>query len=128
WIFDYVRQFNFHISLFGFQPSSYQQLFMVSLVFEIVLFPVIYFLRRGAEATNGGPVIDQISRSRDVAGSFLSGIWETGGKSAIDAAHFFRRLIGQSGFYRLLLFFVFIGFLKAIFLQMDYVFPKFGIR
>jgi hypothetical protein len=31
-------------------------------------------------------------------------------------------------FYRLLLFFVFIGFLKAIFLQMDYVFPKFAIR
>ncbi len=98
WIFDYVRQLNFHVSLFGFQPSSYQQLFMVSLVFEIVLFPVIYFLRRGAEAT------------------------------AIGAAHLFRRLIGQSGFYRLLLFFVFIGFLKAIFLQMDYVFPKFGIR
>ena len=40
----------------------------------------------------------------------------------------FRRLIGQSGFYRLLVFFVFIGFLKAIFLQMDYVFPKWGDR
>ena len=128
WIFDYVRQFNFHVSLFGFQPSSYQQLFMVSLVFEIVLFPVIYFLRRGAEATNGGLVIDQVSRSRDAAGSFLSGIWQTVRQSAIAAAQLFRRLIGQSGFYRLLLFFVFIGFLKAIFLQMDYVFPKFGIR
>jgi hypothetical protein len=128
WIFDYVRQFNFHVSLFGFQPSSYQQLFIVSLVFEIVLFPVIYFLRRGAEATNGGPVIDQLSRSRDAAGNFLSGIWETVRRSAIDAAHLFGRLVGQSGFYRLLLFFVFIGFLKAIFLQMDYVFPKFGIR
>jgi len=127
WIFDYVRQFNFHVNLFGFQPSSYQQLFMVSLVFEIVLFPVIYFLRRGADATNG-PVIDQVSRNRDAAGSFLSGIWETVRQSAMNAAHLFRRLIGQSGFYRLLLFFVFIGFLKAIFLQMDYVFPKFGIR
>jgi MFS family permease len=130
WIFDYVRQLNFHVSLFGFQPSSYQQLFMVSLVFEIVLFPVIYFLRRGAEATNpdSSGVIDQISRSRDAAGSFLGGIWETVCQSAVDAARLFRRLIGQSGFYRLLLFFVFIGFLKAIFLQMDYVFPKFGIR
>ena len=49
-------------------------------------------------------------------------------QSAIETAHLFRRLISQSGFYRLLLFFVFIGFLKAIFLQMDYVFPKFGIR
>jgi MFS family permease len=127
WIFDYVRQLNLHVSLFGFQPSSYQQLFIVSLVFEIVLFPVIYFLRRGAEA-NGGPVINEASRNRHAAGSFLSGIWETVRQSAIDAAHLFRRLIGQSGFYRLLLFFVFIGFLKAIFLQMDYVFPKFGIR
>ena len=124
WIFDYVRQLNSHITFFGFQPSSYQQLFIVSLVFEIVLFPVIYFLRRGAE----GQVIDQVSRSRDAAVSFLNGIWETVRRSAIDSAHLFRRLIGQSGFYRLLLFFVFIGFLKAIFLQMDYVFPKFGIR
>jgi MFS family permease len=124
WIFDYVRQLNIHVSLFGFQPSSFQQLFIVSLVFEIVLFPVIYFLRRGASAG----VIDQSSRSRDGARSFLSGIWETVRQSAIDSAHLFRRLIGQSGFYRLLLFFVFIGFLKAIFLQMDYVFPKFGIR
>jgi MFS family permease len=128
WIFDYIRQLNLRISFFGFEPTSYQQLFMVSLVFEIVLFPVIYFLRRGAEGTNGGPVIDQVSRSRDAAGSFLSDIWQTVRQSAIAAAHLFRRLIGQSGFYRLLLFFVFIGFLKAIFLQMDYVFPKFGIR
>ena len=128
WIFDYVRQLNSHVTLFGFQPSSYQQLFIVSLVFEIVLFPVIYFLRRGAETTNNGQVTDQVSRSRDATASFLAGIWETVRKSAIDSAHLFRRLIGQSGFYRLLLFFVFIGFLKAIFLQMDYVFPKFGIR
>src|SRR5215510_6394692 len=106
WIFDYVRQFNFHVSLFGFQPSSYQQLFIVSLVFEIVLFPVIYFLRRGAEAANGGPVIDQTSRSRDAAESFLRGIWQTVRQSAIDAAYLFRRLIAQSGFYRLLVFFV----------------------
>jgi MFS family permease len=127
WIFDYVRQFNFQVSLFGFQPTSYQQLFIVSLVFEIVLFPVIYFLRRGAEA-NDVSMIDRVSRSRDAAATFLDGIWQTVRQSAIDSAHLFRRLIGQSGFYRLLLFFVFIGFLKAIFLQMDYVFPKFGIR
>src|SRR5437016_6475913 len=27
WIFDYVRQLHWHVSLFGFEPSSYQQLF-----------------------------------------------------------------------------------------------------
>jgi MFS family permease len=128
WIFDYVRELNLHVSIFGFEPSSYQQLFMVSLSFEIVLFPVIYFIRRGAEANNGGRVIEKSSRDHRTPPGFWKSIGETVRQSAIDIAHLFRRLIGQSGFYRLLVFFLFIGFLKAIFLQMDYVFPKFGIR
>jgi MFS family permease len=130
YIFDYVRELNLHFSLFGFEPSSYQQLFLVSLAFEIVLFPVIYFLRRGAEATNPdlSGVIEQSPRNRGTARSFWRGIGDMVRQSAIDTAHLFRLLIGQSGFYRLLVFFLFIGFLKAIFLQMDYVFPKFGIR
>ena len=128
YIFDYLRQLNLRVSLFGFEPSTYQQLFIVSLLFEIVLFPVIYFLRRGAEATNGGPVIDESSRDRGTAPAFWSGIGQTVRQSAIDTGQLFRRLLGQSAFYRLLAFFLFIGFLKAIFLQMDYVFPKWGIR
>jgi MFS family permease len=128
WIFDYVRQLNLHISLFGFEPSSYQQLLIVSLIFEIVLFPVIYFLRRGAEANNGGPVIDESLRNHGTTPPFWSGIGATVRKSAMATAHLFRQLVSQSAFYRLLAFFLFIGFLKAIFLQMDYVFPKFGIR
>jgi MFS family permease len=128
YIFDYVRQLNLHVSLFGFEPTAYQQLFIVSLMFEIVLFPIIYFIRRGAEATNGGSVVDESSRNRGTAPSFWSGIGATVRKGAMDTAHLFGRLISQSAFYRLLVFFLFIGFLKAIFLQMDYVFPKFGIR
>lgn len=128
YIFDYVRQLNLHVSLFGFEPSSYQQLFIVSLIFEIVLFPVIYFIRRGAEANNRGPMIDQSSGNRGTAPPFWSSIGATVRKSAMDTAHLFQRLVSQSAFYRLLVFFLFIGFLKAIFLQMDYVFPKFGIR
>lgn len=125
YIFDYVRQLNLRVSLFGFEPSTHQQLFIVSLMFEIVLFPVIYFLRRGAESNNGHPVIDE---SRSAAPAFWNGIGETVRQSAIATAQLFQRLLGQSGFYRLLVFFLFIGFLKAIFLQMDYVFPKWGIR
>jgi len=121
WIFDYVRQLNLRVSFFGLEPSSYQQLFIVSLVFEIVLFPVIYFLRRDPHAT----IRTEPHRSGT---DFLSRIGRTARQSAIDSAQLFGRLIGQSGFYRLLVFFVFIGFLKAIFLQMDYVFPTFGIR
>jgi MFS family permease len=121
WIFDYVRQLNLHVSIFGFSPTTHQQLFIVSLAFEIVLFPVIYFLRRDANA----PITREPHRA---APGFWSRIGQTVRQSAVDTAQLFRRLIGQSGFYRLLMFFVFIGFLKAIFLQMDYVFPKFGDR
>src|SRR5262249_21896222 len=92
YLFDYVRQLHLHVSLFGFEPSAYQQLFVVSLIFEIVLFPVIYFIRRGAEATNGGPVIDQSSHSRATKRSFWSDIGETVRKSAMDTAHLFQRL------------------------------------
>jgi hypothetical protein len=73
-------------------------------------------------------VIDESSRNRGTAPSFWTSIGATLRKSAMDTAHLFRRLVSQSAFYRLLVFFLFIGFLKAIFLQMDYVFPKFGIR
>jgi MFS family permease len=121
WIFDYVRQLNLRFSVFGFEPSTHQQLFIVSLAFEIVLFPVIYFLRRDANA----PITREPHRA--VPGFWIR-IGQTVRQSAVATAQLFRRLIGQSGFYRLLMFFVFIGFLKAIFLQMDYVFPKFGDR
>src|SRR5437868_852199 len=100
WIFDYVRHLDLRVSLFGFEPTSYQQLFMVSLAFEIVLFPVLYFIRRGAEPTDKGAVIEESSRNRGTARAFWSDIGETVRKSAIDTAQLFRRLISQSGFYR----------------------------
>jgi hypothetical protein len=123
WIFDYVRDLNLHISILGFEPTTYEQLFIVSLVFEILLFPTIYLLRRNAEGDDGDKAVIRQSSS-----NFWIRIGATVRQSAADTIGLFRRLIGQSGFYRLLAFFLFIGFLKAIFLQMDYVFPKWGDR
>jgi MFS family permease len=122
WIFDYVRDLNLRISIGGFEPTTHQQLFIVSLFFEILLFPTIYFLRRSADR-NGETAV-----ARSSTANFWGRIGETVRQSAADTAGLFHRLIGQSGFYRLLVFFLFIGFLKAIFLQMDYVFPKWGDR
>ena len=119
WIFDFVRQHDFTFSIFGFTPTTHQQLFMVSLAFELVLFPAIYFLRRG-ENEKAAP---------DESGAaFLPRLFGTVRQSAIDTGRLFGRLLQQSTFFRLLAFFLLIGFLKAIFLQMDYVFPKFGDR
>jgi len=122
WIFDYVRQLDLRINIGDFEPTPHQQLFIVSLAFEILLFPAIYFLRRSADRNGGNAVV------RRSTANFWGRIGETVSQSAAETARLFRRLIGQSGFYRLLVFFLFIGFLKAIFLQMDYVFPKWGDR
>ena len=123
WIFDYVRQVEWHFSFFGYAPSTHQQLFLVSLAFEVLLFPAIYFLRRGdAERARSEAAANRIDTG------YWTGIAQTVRQSAIDTIQLFRRLLGQSAFFRLLAFFLLIGFLKAIFLQMDYVFPKFGDR
>jgi len=111
-VFDFIRRSDFHPSFFGFAPTPHQQLFMVSLALEIVLFPTIYFLRSRQE------------RQRNTHSTMLATVRASGAET-IDL---FKRLLGQSAFFRLLVFFLLIGFLKAIFLQMDYVFPKFGDR
>jgi MFS family permease len=112
YVFDLIRNLDLHLSIGGFQPTPHEQLFGVSLALEILLFPTIYFLRKRGE------------RERETHPT----IFATFRASAAETAELFRKLVSQSGFYRLLVFFLFIGFLKAIFLQMDYVFPKFGDR
>src|SRR5947209_13368167 len=59
WIFDYVRQLDFHINIGGFEPTTHQQLFIVSLAFEILLFPAIYFLRRSADRNGDNAVVSR---------------------------------------------------------------------
>jgi MFS family permease len=129
WIFDYVRQLNLRLDLFGFEPTTHQQLFIVSLAFEIILFPAIYFLRRGTEKSGPEGRSEPDGRMQDrQSESFLKRIAGTIRVSAVDTVRLFQKLLTQSAFFRLLVFFLLVGFLKAIFLQMDYVFPKFGDR
>jgi MFS family permease len=118
YLFDFIRGLDAHFSLFGLEPTTHQQLFMVSLAFEIIIFPAIYFLRRD----------EQRETTRAASVSLIGGIARTVKQSAAETVQLFRRLIGQSAFTRILIFFLLIGFLKAIFLQVDYVFPKFGDR
>ena len=131
YIFDFIRSLDLHVNIAGFQATPHQQLFAVSLALEILLFPAIYFLRRNAERSGvrAAPALDpQLEDRRSNSSHFWADIARTVQKGANDTVALFHRLIGQSAFYRLLAFFLFIGFLKAIFLQMDYVFPKFGDR
>src|SRR6266550_6331852 len=119
-IFDYVRQSlgeHGHLDLFGSQITTYRALFLVSLGFEILLLPTIYFLRRGAEATDEG-VRFTAEPVRYATAAFWKRIWLTIRDTVLDTVRLFKRLLSQSGFYRLLAFLLLIGFLKLIFLQM----------
>jgi MFS family permease len=134
YIFDFIRSLDLHVNIGGFQPTPLEQLFCVSLALEILLFPAIYFLRRRAELRAPSPtgaasaLNEKLQHPKSNSLRLWAGVIQTVRKSARDTVALFQRLLGQSAFYRLLVFFLFIGFLKAIFLQLDYVFPKFGDR
>lgn len=116
-----------HLNLLGLQISTYRTLFLVSLVLEICLLPLLYFIREGAEATDSGLQILP-PRPKGHTRGVLQSAAETIRKSAQDTVSLFGGLVRQDGFYRLLGFLLFIAFLKLIFKQMDYVYPKFGVR
>jgi MFS family permease len=133
YVFDWVRSPKIglgehgHLNLFGMEISSYRTLFLVSLILEIMMLPLLYFIREGAEATDSGLQLAPRKVSARAEGLLQSAV-QTVRKSVRDTINLFGGLVRQTGFYRLLGFLVLIAFLKLIFKQMDYVYPKFGIR
>ncbi len=131
-LFDWVRQGlgehgHLTLPLVGLQLSTYRTLFLVSLVVECALLPVVFFLRKGAEATDDGlQIVPEPARYPDqnLWNSFLLTVRD----SFNDTVRLFAGLLRQNGFYRLLGFLVLVAFLKLIFMQMYYVYPKFGLR
>jgi MFS family permease len=107
--------------------STYQTLFLVSFALELSILPFIYFLRKGAEATDEGlrfaPELKKYPHA-----NLWNSFWLTARDSAKDTVRLFVELMQQTGFYRLLAFLGLIAFLKLIFMQVYYVFPTFGIR
>jgi MFS family permease len=107
--------------------STYQIIFFAGLIIEIAVLPVIYFIREGAEMTDAGLTITP-PQPKYPGAHLLASFWLTARDSVRDTVKLYAGLLRQSGFYRLIAFLMFIAFLKLIFMQMDYVFPKFGIR
>jgi MFS family permease len=129
-LFDFVRQHlgeHGHLALFGIRITTYQTMFLASLVIEILLLPVLWFLRDGVEATDEGPKIVP-REARYQRENLWNSMCLTVRDSLRETVRLSMALLRQTGFYRLLLFLVLIAFLKLIFMQMYYVYPKFGIR
>jgi len=132
YVFDWVRQGlgeQGHLTLPGvpLQLSTYRVLLLAALAVEIAILPVLCFVRPGLQVTDQG--VQLAPRPRRPAGAHLwRAFWRTIGESGRATVRLFTGLLHQAGFYRLLAFLMLIAFLKLIFMQMDYVFPKFGIR
>lgn len=131
-IFDFVRQHlgehgHLALPLLGITITTYRALFLVSLVIQILLLPILWFLREGAEATDQGLTITPRA-DRYPHANFLNSMRLTVRDTVSETVRLFAGLLRQNGFYRLLGFLMLIAFLKLIFMQMYYVYPKFGIR
>jgi MFS family permease len=129
-IFDYLRQHlgeHGQLAFFGIGMSTYQTLFLASLVIEILLLPVLWFLREGVEATDEG--LKLVPReARYQRENLWNSMCLTVYDSLRETVRLCTMLLRQAGFYRLLIFLALIAFLKLIYTQMNYVYPKFGIR
>jgi len=133
-IFDYVRRQvgephgTFTLPGLNFQLTTYQTLFLASLIIEITLLPLIYLgLREGVEATDAGVKIT-IEEPKYQGKNFAATLWLTCRDAGRDTARIFRGLWSQPGFYKFLAFLALAAFVRLIFIQMYYTYPKFGIR
>ncbi|MCB1124863.1 MAG: MFS transporter [Verrucomicrobiae bacterium] len=131
-VFDWVREGigergQLTLPLIRTDVSSYRTLLLVALGIEVAILPVLCLVRKGAAMTDEGlRITPETARGPGVG--LLHSIWRTVHESVAATIRLFGGLLRQSGFYRLLAFLLLIAFLKLIFMQMDYVFPKFGIR
>lgn len=130
WLFDRFRKGlgeHGQLNLPGLHLSTYQTLFLVSLILEFLLLPLIFLLREGVEATDDGlKVVPRKLRPADR--SPLQSINLLIRQTTRETVQLFATLLRQAGFHRLLAFLILIAFVKIIYRQMDYVYPTFGIR
>lgn len=131
-IFDWVRSGvgeygHLSLPLVHTTVTSYRALFLVSLAVELTILPVLCLMRTGVEVTDEGVTVS-VPKPRYPGANLLRAFWLTVRDSVVATVNLFRGLVKQAGFHRLLGFLMLIAFLKLIFMQIDYVFPKFGIR
>jgi MFS family permease len=131
-LFDGVRQGlgehgHLALPLLGVTLTTYRALFLVSLGLELALFPVIYFLREGVEATDEGLRVTP-RPPRPSQESMWNSLCRVVRDGVVQSGRLFVRLFQQTGVYRLLVFLLLIAFIKVVLMQIYYVYPKFGIR
>jgi len=129
--FDGVRQATGESGLAlpwsGVHLGEARTLILVSLGVELLILPLLFFIRPGAEMTDAGLRLTP-QEPRYPGAGMMEALRRTVADAARDTVSLFARLLQQPDFYRLLAFLFLIGFLKVVFQAADYVLPKFADR
>jgi MFS family permease len=131
-LFDWVRQGlgeHGHLTLpgLGITITTYRALFLVSLGIELLMVPLVWFMRPGVEVSDDAVRVIPAQVKQAGLNLWIS-FARTVRDSARETVRIFGLLFKEKEFYRLIVFLLLIAFLKLIFMQMYYVFPTFGIR
>lgn len=112
------------LPLFKSDFSEFRVLLLLSTLIDLLILPLVLFMRRGALVTEAG-----LELSPEIVKHPEKSAWMafrlTVRDAARDTLQLFSGLIRQQGFHRLLMFLVLIGLMKAVFSITDLVLPKF---
>ena len=115
------------VRFLGLGISTYRLIFLGGVVCQLAMWPLLLFVRKGVAAGESGVTI--VPEINKYAGRKLLDSFRLTVRDAVkDTVQLFGGLLHQAGFYRLLAFLLFIAFIKLIQVQMNVVFPTFGIR
>lgn len=132
-IFDAVRkglgeQGSFLIPVLHVPVTTYRTLFLISLLFDLVMLPLLYFwIRDGVEATDNGVVINP-AKPKYSGEPLWTGLGKNLRDICRDTVRIFAGLWRQRGFYKFLAFLSLVAMVRLIFPHLYYTYPKFGIR
>ena len=114
-------------TIVGTQLSQHSLLIFVSLGFDLLMFPLIWFLKSGVQMSEVGFV-----KTGEIRQHTEGNLWQRISSTAIDAIKetlkTLRALVTSSGFAKLIIFLLMIGLLKIVFNIMDYVLTPFATR
>lgn len=121
------KMFTLDFAFFSGDFSVYRMMLLASTGVELLMFPLILMLRRGAEMTANGMVITP-EEDKHPGYGFVEASWLTVKEAANQTLSVFSGLVRTPGFHRLIIFLLLIGFLKVVFNVMDYVLPPFALK
>ena len=115
------------LPLVNVQLSQHSLLIFISLIFDLLIVPLVWFLKPGVQMTNEGFIPLQEGHEHK-EGSLTHRLGQTIKDALKDTKSSLINLVKSEGFTKLIIFLLMIGLLKLVFNIMDYVLTPFANR